>query len=371
MRRERWNLLPLLRAITAAFSLPPKSPGGWRPVINLSCLNRSVLVSPFSYGDRSVGAPVPSSGGLHDVFGPPGRLSSGAGASVFAPLPEVLRGECGLPVLCPLLRPFDSSANVHSSHGPNLLDHASFRLQDPAVFGRLACPRILVPGDCVGKGLSPLVVSGARHPCQPVQELLYSISDHRLSGDEDSDASFEGFPDSQTCPEALLSRSRLRLLLSAASVPLPSVTRGNAVSVVHRPGVLSSDEVPPVTSEHGRSSSPGLRHRVLGRLLPRGSLMVVCPVPASIWSSVRSSSARSLYSPTPRIPGGGPLSRMNICPARGLRPFPHIQSITGNSLRCSTGFRGFCPFCGIGQRLSSRTTPPRCLTCGIREVPIR
>ena len=70
--------------------------------------------------------------------------------------------------------------------------------------------------------------------------------------------SFEGFPDSQTCPEALLSRSRLHLLSTAASVSLASVTGGDVFSVFHRSGFSSSDAFPPVASEHRRSPSRGL-----------------------------------------------------------------------------------------------------------------
>ena len=80
-------------------------------------------------------------------------------------------------------------------------------------------------------------MSGARHSCQPGQELPDLFTDPGLSGDEASDASFEGFPDPQTCPEALISRLRIRLLSSSTSVSLASAVRGNVVAVDDCSGV--------------------------------------------------------------------------------------------------------------------------------------
>ena len=56
----------------------------------------------------------------------------------------------------------------------------------------------------MGEGLPPLVMSGAGNSHQLREELLDSVSVHRLPGDEASDVSFEGFPDPQMCPEALI-----------------------------------------------------------------------------------------------------------------------------------------------------------------------
>ena len=143
----------------------PKVTGGWRPVIDLSRLNRSVDVS-FPYGDLSVGASFPPSGGLDGIFRPSRYLPSGSGTSFLSPLPEVLRGRFRFTVPLPLFRSFDGSADVYPCHSPDLLYNASLRLQDPPVLGRLARPRILVAGDCAGEGLPPLVMSGAGYPHQ-------------------------------------------------------------------------------------------------------------------------------------------------------------------------------------------------------------
>ena len=192
---------------------------------------------PFSHGDSSVGSPVSSSGRLDGVRGSPGRLSSGSCAPVVTALPEVLRGGFCPAVSCSLLRPLDCPAGVHTCHGSYLFHHAPLQFPDPTVSGQLARPRILVSRESAGEGFSPLVVSEAQRPCQPRQELSDSLSDAGLSGDEASNTSFEGFPNPQTCPEALISASRVHVLSAAAPW-------GDVIPLFHRSGVSSSDAVP-------------------------------------------------------------------------------------------------------------------------------
>ena len=193
---------------------------------------------PFSHGDGPVGSPVSSPRRLDGVRGSLGRVPPGSGAPVISALSEVLRGGFSAAVPRSLVRPFDCPSGVYTGHGPYLFHHAPLRFQDPALPGRLASPRGLVSGDSAGEGLSPLVMSGARCPHQSLQELSDSLSDFGLSGDEASDASFESFSNSQTCPEVLISASRLCLLSAAASVSVASATGGDVLSFEHRSGGL-------------------------------------------------------------------------------------------------------------------------------------
>ena len=181
---------------------------------------------PFSLGDSSVGSPVFSSGRLGGVPGSPGCLPSGSVAPVILALPEVLRGGFCPAVSCSLLRPVVCSAGVHASHGSYLFQHASLRVPDPTVSGRLARSGILVSRERVGEGLSHLALSGAGRPGQPRQELSDSISDAGLSGDESSNTSFEGFSNPQTCSETLLNASRVCVLSAAASASLAAAPGG-------------------------------------------------------------------------------------------------------------------------------------------------
>ena len=222
------------------------------------------LSLPFPYGDSAVGPPVSASWGLVGVSRPARRLPSGSCPSGVSLLPEVLRRGRGLPASRSLLRPFNSSASVHSRHGLCFVNYASSWVPDLEVPRRLACPRGLVPGSCTGEGLSPLALPGARCPGQSGEELSDSNSDLGLPGDAASDASFEGFPDPQTCPEACISRLRLRLLSSAAAGSLASAVRVDVVSVVDCSGVSSPDAVSSAVSELRRPSSSGLGQRFLG-----------------------------------------------------------------------------------------------------------
>ena len=126
---------------------------------------------PLPHGDGPIGSPVSSSGKLDGVPGSPGRIPSGSGAPVILALPEVLRGSFSAAILHSLLRLLDCPSGVHACLCPCLLHHAPLRLQDLALPGRLAHPWVLVSGDSAAEGLSLLVVSGARRPCQPLQEL--------------------------------------------------------------------------------------------------------------------------------------------------------------------------------------------------------
>ena len=238
-----------------------------------SC-DRSLAPQPFCgcasfpYGNLSVGASIPPSGGLDGIFRSSRCLPSGSGISILSPLPEVLRGRFRPTVPFPLFQPFDGSADIYPCHGPGLLDNALLWCQDSPVLGRLARPWILVPGDCAGEGLPPLVMSRAGNPHQHCKEFLDSVSVHRLPGDEASDVSIEDFPDPQACPEALISRARIRILSAASSDFLASAPGGHVVHVLPLSGLSALHEVPSASFERCKSVSGGHRSSFLGRFLP-------------------------------------------------------------------------------------------------------
>ena len=179
-------------------------------------------------------------------------------------------------------------------HGPGLFDHASLRVQDPPLPGRLARPRIIVPRDCPGEGLSAVVVSGAGDSGQFSEELLDSFTIHRLSMDEDSDYSFEGFPDSQTSSEVVIPCSGIPLLSPPPSVSLASASTGDVLGVVTSSRCQAPYAISLASTECHRLSPGGHRSRLLGRCLPVGSSVVVRRLPSSGRSSTGFSSTRSL-----------------------------------------------------------------------------
>ena len=85
---------------------------------------------PFPYGDSAVGPPVSVSWGLDGVSRLVRHLPSDPCPSGISPLPEVLRRGRSLPISRSLLQSFDSSASVHSRHGPDFVNYASSRVLD-------------------------------------------------------------------------------------------------------------------------------------------------------------------------------------------------------------------------------------------------
>ena len=240
----------------------------------LAACNRPLPSQPvcsslsFSHGDSTVGPPVSASWGFDGVSAPEGRVPSGFCSSEVSLLPEILCRGGGLSIPCSLLRPFDCPAGVHSRHDPDFVDYASSRVPDPKVPQRLASPWVLIPAFGLCEGLSLLALLGARCPGQPGEELPHSHSDLGLPGDAASDASFEGFPDPQTCPKARISSLRLHLLSSATSGSLASAVGGHVISGIDRSGVSALDAVSSAASELRRPSSSGLGQCFLGCLLP-------------------------------------------------------------------------------------------------------
>ena len=140
-----------------------------------------------------------------------------------------------------------------------------------------------------------MTLPGARCPGQSEEELSDSHSDLGLPGDAASDASFEGFPDPQACPEARIYAYRLHLLSFATSGSLASAAGGNVIHCVDCSGVSAPDAISSAASELHRPSSSGFGQRFLGCLLPRGSLVVVQRVPSSRQSSPGSLSSQPVF----------------------------------------------------------------------------
>ena len=222
----------------------------------------------FSYEDCPVGSPVSPSGRLDGVLGSPGRLPPGSCTSGFSPLPEVLRGRCGVSVYDPMLRPVVRSSSVHSRHGSYLFHHASPRFSSSPLSRRLAGPGLHLPGPGACEGLPPLAMSSPRSHSKSFEELFGSDSDFRLSRDDSRDFSFEGFPDPQTGPKALSSSPSVLLRPSSTSVGLAQSPRHDVLHVYHSSGFTSPYAISSALPQCSRSSSPRPSACFLGRHLP-------------------------------------------------------------------------------------------------------
>ena len=195
----------------------------------------------FSHGDCSVRSPVSPSGGLDGIPGSPG-----SGSSSFLPLPEVLRGRCGVLVSSPVLRPFFSPSGVHPRHGSCFVHNASPRFSSSPLPGRLASPGLHLPGTSASEELPPLTVSSPRRHSKSFEELFGPDSDSGLSWDDAQDFSFEGFPDPQKGPE-VLSPSRFLVRPPPSCVCLEESSRDDVVNVDHCSRLMSPHAFSPAS----------------------------------------------------------------------------------------------------------------------------
>ena len=249
----------------------PKVTGGWRPVIDLLRLNSWVDVSHFHM--ETTQSVLQSLHLRERLDGIPG--SPGSGPSVFATLPEVLRGRVSFPVSHPLLRPVDGSVGVYTRHGPSLFDHASSRFPHAPVPRRLACSGLLLSRDRAGKGFSSLALSTSGDSDQHSQELSDTDSITRLFRDDNSDYSFEGFPDPRVDSLVGFSPSDLSLQQPPSSVCLATTSGSDVIHVRSRSGFEAALVVSSASHECHGFSSVGRHLGLLGRLLPAGSSVVV------------------------------------------------------------------------------------------------
>ena len=241
----------------------------------------------FPHGDYTVCSPISPFQRLDGIPGSPGCLPPGSGPSVFATLPKVLHERVCLPVPHPLLRPVDSSSGVHMCHGPGLFDNASSRFPDSPVPRRLVCCWLLLSRDSTGEGFPSLALPPLGDSDQHSQELSDSNSVARLFRDDDSDRSFEGFPDPQARSESVVSSSAFPVRQPPSSVCVAPASGSHVLRV--RPGSRceAAHVVTPTSAECRGSFPTGGHLGLLGRLLPAGSLVVVRRVPSAGGSSSR------------------------------------------------------------------------------------
>ena len=176
-------------------------------------------------------------------------LAPGSSPSIFTTLPEVLCGRVGLPVPHPLLQPVDSSAGVYTHHGPGLFNNASSRFPDSPVSRRLAGSRLVLSRDRAGKRFPsvalPMLGDSDQHP----QELSDSDSIAQLFRDDDSDHSFEGFPNPQMRSEAVVSSPVFPVRQPPSSVCVAPASGSHVLCVCPSSRCAVAHEVFPALAE--------------------------------------------------------------------------------------------------------------------------
>ena len=161
----------------------------------------------------------------------------------------------------------------------------------------MVSPWILPSGDRSGEGLPSCALLRARDTGQPSQELSHSISETGLSGDDAAVFSFEGFPNPSPCAESSLSRRRILVLARAAAQSVEISSRGNVFSLHSHSGLSAPDARSPTSSSGVSVSGVAGRACLLGRLLPKGSSVVVRSLSSGSLGRLSSSptGALSLY----------------------------------------------------------------------------
>ena len=275
LAKEAIKLAPPLPGFYSCLFVTPKVTGGWRLVIDLSRLNGFVDVShfhmettqtvlqPLREGDWLVSLDLQDAY-LQVPVHPSSRryFRFCVGESVYQ-----FRALCfGL-----------SMAPQVFTHvmAPVSSDHASPGVPDPPVPRRLAGPGFHLTGVCSGEGLPSLALPASWDSGQPSQELLDTPTDSGLSRDNDSDYSFEGFPDPQADPEALSSAPGLSVHPVTSSVRLEAVVGDHVLDVGSGSRLPTAHEVSSAPPQCCWSPSAGRLPCGLGLRLPSGSSVVV------------------------------------------------------------------------------------------------
>ena len=237
-----------------------KTSWSWRPVIDLSHLNRFVDVSPFQMEDHSVCAPVGVSGGLDGLHRSQGSVSSGAGASCFSSLSTLRLPRQGLSVQSSMFWPLHGSAGLHQGHGSCFRHSPFYGYPHEALPRRLARPVILSrvprPGssDC-SPPLSQVGDCGQSSKVQPD-----SIAGCPVSRGDDRRHIFQGFSIARTRLQASVNSRRISVI-RLASRELMALAAG-------RPFFAGS---PGSWRPFANEVSPALPPPVLGSSGSRGS----------------------------------------------------------------------------------------------------
>ena len=235
------------------------------------------LCSPFPvlHGNFGFCPPIALPRQLDGFFSSTGCLPPSPCPSGLSEVSAFLRGCRSFSIQSPVFWAFFGSSSLHPGHGSGLLYYASVWVQDPPLPGRLARPRILVPGDHAGEGLSALALRSVGYSRQSFQEYPHSISTVGLSRHDAAVEPFDGFSDTGSCAEGTLSRYRIRVLTAAAARSLALPSEGHVFSLDGGSRLQALCAFLPAPRADCGASSPRGRADFLGRLLPPGSSVVV------------------------------------------------------------------------------------------------
>ena len=192
-----------------------KTAGLWRPVIDLSLLNRFVDISHFRL-ETIQSVLVSLAGGLDGLHRSSGGVSSGSCASGISSLPTLCGSLSRLPIHSVVLRSVHGPAGLHSGYGSCICCSSFLGYPYVSLPGRLARPGIVLGGPPPGSRgcLVPLLRVG---DCgQPGVIQLLSVSGGTVSRGGHRRTDFSGFSIARSRLQAAV---YLRRILSSAAPP--------------------------------------------------------------------------------------------------------------------------------------------------------
>ena len=215
-----------------------KTSGSWRPVIDLSHLNRFVDVSHFQM--ETIQSVLLS--GLHRSQG---SVSSGAGSSCFSSLSSLHVPWHGLPVQCSVLWPLHGSAGLLQGHG-SCFSYTPFSGYPYAsIPRRLAGPVFLSGVSPRGSADCPPTLSRIGDCHQPQDVQPHTFPGSSVSGGRHQLHLFQGLSVGGTHLAAALNSRRVSVLRLAYSELVAVASRRSFFAGSPRSWRQTEDAVPP------------------------------------------------------------------------------------------------------------------------------
>ena len=198
-------------------------------------------------GDNKIGHGGRQTRGLDGV----GRLTGCLSAGAYAPgQPTLSPLQMGRPILAiphPLLRPLHGTSSLHSAYGTDLSSNAQARIQAAEIFRRLAHPGNLEGRDITSSGVPVTPMPEPGYPSELGEVFSSTGPGEGISGDGDSVASFEGFPDPGTTTQSGAEPSL---------VPVTTVSPSEGLAKTSGPDVFSHLLGPQLQETDEKSSNP-------------------------------------------------------------------------------------------------------------------
>ena len=252
-----------------------KTSGSWHPVIDLSRLQRFSRFFSFQDGDHPGRPSVSSSGGLDSFHRLEGGLLAGPCSSRLSQVSTVCGFWPSISIPSSLLQSRLGPSGLHQGYGSGFVDPALHGYPSTSLSRRLADPVSFSRGCSSRPPCGHQSVSGAGDCGESREVQLRSVAEGSISGDDPGLPVFCGFSVPGSDHQAAVSRWRISVLRSTASLLLAVSSRHPVLSVLSCSGGQASHAVTPVSATPILGSPRRLgSHCLDSPLSPRPPLVV-------------------------------------------------------------------------------------------------